>query len=182
MHQRMTPRDFNYLFNRFKVEAFRLETLPVYRVAEEQEWFDRFLDGTIPPLPEIPFFAEWNRSIQAAVAEGRRITRVRILDEPPTDYQRFELWAGRWNAEAGETLLYLTRSHAHHIKLPIDRDWWLFDSARLALMNFDPDGRPLGGEIATDPALIQQHRAWRHLAVHHATPCGEWLPASQERT
>lgn len=177
MPQRMTPRDFNYLFDRFEVEAFRLETLPVYLVAEEQQWFARFLDGTIPPLTEIPFFAEWHDSLRAARDEHRHVRRVRILDEPPTDYQRFEMWAGQFNTTVGETLLYLTRSRAEEIGLPVDHDWWLFDSARLALMSFDPDGRPLGGEITTDPVLVQQHLAWRHLAVRHATPCGEWLPA-----
>lgn len=177
MRQRMTPRDFNYLFDRFQVEAFRLETLPVYRVAEEQQWFDQFLDGTIRPLTEIPFFAEWHASIRAATAEGRAVRRVRILDEPPTDYQRFEIWAGQFNSAAGETLLYLTRGRAAELGLPLDHDWWLFDQQRLAIMRFDPDGRPLGGDITTDKHLVRQHRAWRDLALRHATPCGEWLPA-----
>ncbi len=173
----MTARDFNYLFNRFEHEAFRLETLPVYVVVEEQPWFAEFLAGTIQPLTEIPFFSEWHDSIRTAEAEGRHVKRVRILDEPPTDYQRFEIWAGQFNTAAGETLLYLTRSRAEEIGLPVDHDWWMFDAARLALMKFDAEGHPLGGDLTDDQQLVEQHRAWRDLALRHATPCAEWLPA-----
>lgn len=177
MRRRMTATDFNYLFDRFEHEAFRLETLPVYTVAEEQETLAAFLAGTVRPLTEIPFFSEWHDSIRTVVAKGGEVKRVRILDEPPTDYQRLEMWAGQFQTAAGEILLYLNRSRAIEIGLPLDRDWWLFDERHLALMEFDPDGRPLGGEVTDDEHLVRQHCAWRDLAIRHATPCAEWLPA-----
>jgi hypothetical protein len=36
-------------------------------------------------------------------------------------------------------------------------------------MRFDDQGRPLGGEMITDATIVEQHCAWRDLAVHHAT-------------
>ncbi len=177
MRQRMTANDFNYLFDRFRHEAFRLETLPVYTVAEEQEAFADFLSGNPKPLTEIPFFAEWHASIRLAADEGRLVKRVRILDNPPTDYQRFEIWAGQFNTAAGEVLTYLPRHRAIGLGLPLNRDWWLFDSKHLARMKFDPDGRPLGGEITDDQHLVTQHCAWRDLATRFATSNAEWLPA-----
>lgn len=181
MRQMMTPKDFNHLFNRFTVEAFRLETRPVYTVAEEQDTFADFLAGAARPLTEIPFFSEWHDSIRRASAEGRRVSRVRILDEPPTDYQRFEVWAGQFNAAAGEQLRYLWRGKAKEIGLPDHEDWWLFDSKHLAVMKFDPQGHPLGGEVTDDEEAIRQYRRWRDLANRHATSETEWTPA-QERT
>lgn len=177
MTQRMTARDFNYLFDRFEHEAFRLETLPVYTVDEEQETFAAFLAGTAPPLTELTFFSEWHDSIRGVTAKGGQVKRVRILDDPPTDYQRFEIWAGQFNTAAGEILTYLKRSQAAEIDLPLASDWWLFDSKHLARMQFDTDGRPLGGEVTDDEHLVAQHRAWRDLASRHATPSAEWLPA-----
>jgi hypothetical protein len=167
--QRMTADDFNNLFDRFEHEAFRLETLPVYTVEQEQPYFAAWLAGTVPPLDEVPYFVEWQNSIRAATAAGRRISRVRVVEEPPTPYQRFEVWGSQWTAAAGEVLRYMPRSRAETIGLPLGRDWWLFDSQRLAVMDFDPTGRPLGGTIITDKTLIDQHCAWRDLAIRHAT-------------
>jgi hypothetical protein len=174
----MAPDDFNRLFNRFEREAFRLETQPVYLVAEEQEDFALWLAGRGRPLNERPVFREWQDGIRKATTAGRTIRRVRILEEPPTDYQRFEMWAGQWNAAAGEVIHYLARSRAAAIGLPDAVDWWLFDSATLAIMQFDPDGRPLGGDIVRDPVIVAQHRAWRDLAIQHAAQPAEWQPAA----
>jgi hypothetical protein len=176
MSERMTADDFNALFDRFEHEAFRLETLPVYVVEQEQEPFAAFLDGRARPLTEVPYLAQWFDAIRSATSAGRRISRVRILDDPPTDYQRFEIWAGQFNTESGEVLRYLQRHRAEDAGIPLGTDWWLFDSRRLAIMNFDPHGRPLGGEIVTDKCVIDQHCAWRDLAVRHATstPTEQW--------
>ncbi len=93
-----------------------------------------------------------------------------MLDEPPTDYQRWEIWSGQFNTAAGETIRYLPRSRAAAIGLPVDNDWWLFDGEKLAVMRFGENGQPLGGEILTDPQAVAQHRTWWELAVQHSQP------------
>ena len=138
--ERLTGDDFNDLFRYFTRTAVRLETQPVYTVAEERESVAEFLAGEPRPVTEFGFYATWLAKIRAATAAGKRVERVRVLDEPPTDYQRWEVWSGRFNAAAGETIRYLSRARAVEIGLPVDHDWWLFDGEKLAVMRFRRPG------------------------------------------
>lgn len=174
MGQRLTADDFNSLFRYFTRTAFRLETQPVYTVAEEQDSFEQFLTGSPQPVEQFPLFLAWLEQIRKLTDEGKRVERVRIMEEPPTDYQRWELWSEQYTASAGEHIGYLPRSTARSIDLPDTDDWWLFDNQRLARMRFDPDGVPLGGEITDDPEIVAQHRAWQDLAIRHAIPAREY--------
>ena len=70
--------------------------------------------------------------------------------------------------EAGETIHELDRAVAREAGLPLGYDWWLFDEERLAVMEFDGQGRPLGGEIVADSARVLEHVAWRDLAIQLA--------------
>jgi hypothetical protein len=174
MGQRLTADDFNKLFRYFTSTAFRLETQPVYVVAEEQPSVQRFLGGGLHTIREYPPFAAWLDQIRALTDAGKRVERVRILEEPPTDYQRWEIWSGQTNIAAGEHIGYLPRSRAQSIGLPDAHDWWLFDGQRLARMHFDPSGVPLGGEITDDPEIVAQHRNWQDLAIRHTIPASEY--------
>lgn len=169
MGQRLTAEDFNNLVRYFTTTAFRLEVQPTYAVSDEQESLAEFLAGKPRPVTEFPFYALWLDRIKIATAQGRHVERVRVLEEPPTNYQRWEMWSGQYNMAAGETLRYLNRSRAVEIGLPIADDWWLFDSSHLALMRFGDHGEPLGGEIISDPAVVSRHRRWWDLAVEHST-------------
>lgn len=170
MGQRLTAEDFNHAFRYFKAEAFRLECQPVYVVDEEREMFQEFLTSKKPrPVTEYPFYAAWLGRVREAASHGRRLTRIRVLEEPPTAYQRWEIWAAEHNIAAGETVRYIDRSRALEIGLPVADDWWLFDDTSVALMRFTPEGNPLGGEILTNPALLARHRMWKDLAVRHSS-------------
>lgn len=170
MGQRLTAEDFNHAFRYFKTEAFRLECQPVYLVDEERETFEEFQNSAKPqPVTEYPFYAAWLDRVRDAASHGRRLTRVRVLEEPPTTYQQWEIWAAEHNIAAGETVRYIPRSQANEIGLPVDDDWWLFDDASVALMHFTAEGHPRGGEILTDPELLARHQLWKDLAVRHST-------------
>lgn len=173
MGERLTPADFTELFRYFKDSAWRLEVQPSYLVEYEQPAFAEFLKGNLIEPPELDWYRPWLDQIRATTAEGRRIGRVRVMPEPLTDYARWEIWAGQWNVEAGEDIRYLSKRRAVEIGLPLSSDWWLFDSERLAMMKFDQDGRPLGGEIVIDPTVVVDHCAWRDLAIQHSAPTAE---------
>ena len=170
MGERLTGEDFNNLFRYFTDTAFRLEVQPVYTVSDERESFDEFLAGEPRPVTEFDFYAAWLDKIRAVTSQGRKVRRVRVLEEPPTDYQRWEMWSGQYNIAAGEGIRYITRSRALQVGLPVVDDWWLFDSRHLAVMRFGEHGEPLGGDIISDPSVVAQHCGWWDLAVQHSDP------------
>ncbi|MEU8006279.1 DUF6879 family protein [Catellatospora sp. NPDC049111] len=169
----LTAAEFAAVFSRFHTSAFRLELQQAYLEPSEAATFARWQAGDPQPPIEVPDLADWYNQIQVHTAAGRTVERVRVQEDPPTDYQRWERWIGAWNTAAGESIRYLTRTRAHEVGLlPAagDRDWWLFDDAWLVVMTFDTDGRRLTSEIVADSDTVAQARAWRDLAVHHSIP------------
>lgn len=166
----ITPDEFGQVIHDFEHTAFRLELQDSYLEAEEADIFNAFLRGDPEPPTVVPGLREWYRRIAEHVKQGKRIERVRVQQDPPTDYQRFERWMGTWNQQAGETMRYLTRDRAFEIGLlPAagNTDWWLYDSSRLLAMHFDDEGHRIKNELITDPEVVIQACMWRDLAVHH---------------
>ncbi len=166
----LTPDEFSAHIDGATKSAFRLELQRQYHEPSEADTVSRFLAGQPQPPTEVPSLAKWHTRVAALIQRGCHVERVRVQDEPPTDYQRWERWAGTWSTAAGEILRYLTRQQAHDIGLlPAagDTDWWLIDDTTLLLMRFDEHGRRTHTSATTDPNLVEQARTWRHLAVRH---------------
>jgi hypothetical protein len=115
----------------------------------------------------------WLDQIALLTREGKKIRRVRVLDDPPSDYQRWELWAARWHAEAGEQIGYMPRTRTVALGLPQDSDWWLLDDEQLITMRFTEAGEIASKTLSADPGTIARHREWRDLAVRNATAAEE---------
>jgi len=105
--------------------------------------------------------------IREATKEGRSFARVRAVSLPMSDYNRWSHVVAQCNNAAGEDIRYIKRDLAKAAGLP-DHDYWLFDSRKLVVMQFDDDNRFLGGEIVEDPSVIVQHNYWRDAAWHRA--------------
>jgi len=164
----ITEAEFADQLRTFDRTALRLELQSEYREPAEHDTVSRFLYGTPQPPTEVAELRDWFEQVATLTRAGKRIARVRVHDDPPTDYQRWERWIGRWNTTAGEQIDYLTRQQATDIGLlPAagDVDWWLIDDNRVILMRFDPDGRRISNELETDPQTVAQARAWWDLAV-----------------
>jgi hypothetical protein len=158
--------DFEALFTRFAHTAFRLEVRESYAgMTYEVEPLRQFLTG------EDPVDLEWTKGYRALVAEhaaaGRRITRVRVVSEPWSDYTRFGVWLAAGTNAAGEDIRYLSRAHPAVKALP-DVDFWLFDSTRLYVLHFTTANDLIGAEPVTDPARIVAANAARDAAWHYA--------------
>ncbi|GAB3170271.1 hypothetical protein GCM10027059_36420 [Myceligenerans halotolerans] len=134
----------------------------------KDDHFETYLAGNPYDPNQIPGFTDWLDHIRALTAEGRRMERVRIQQDPPTDYQRYARWVGRWNEEAGEVMHYTTPERARTVGLLPEAgedDWWLLDDARLIVMEFDTAGELIGLRLETDEASLERARALRRLAL-----------------
>lgn len=147
MRRALTDGDFSTEFWQqlagYQRSAWRWENQPVYAITDERASFEAFLAGHPADPMEDPYLSPWMHQVAEQTQSGRRIGRARVVEEPPTDYQRWELWLDRWNTGAGEEIDYLTRSQAEALGTPPfgDCDWWLFDDARVMIMHFDEVGR-----------------------------------------
>jgi hypothetical protein len=155
---------FGALFTGFLHTAYRFEQLQAYDVGYENSSYRRFLAGEAASDPAQD---EWGGMVRDAVRAGKTFQRVHLVTEPLTDYLRYEI--GVWyplNTEAGEDIRILP-ARLRRVPLP-ERDYWLFDSRHLWIMQYDSEGRFLGTEEVTDPGEIVQHGYWRDAALHHA--------------
>jgi hypothetical protein len=167
------------LLRSFRRSAFRLETRSTYALGYEQADFDRFLAGSPVPPTELDWWRPWLEEIGRLTAEGKMVSRVRVLDDPPSDYQRWEMWAAPWHSRAGERIGYVSRREARLAGLPAwtGNDWWLLDDERVIHMQFTDDGAMEKRTISDDPGTVARYIEWRDLAVRIATPAEEHAAA-----
>lgn len=154
----------------YEQSVFRLEQQPAYAVDFERDLFDKFVAGT-PEPPTQEEFRAWYAKIRAETSAGITFERVRLFDDPPTDYQRWTRYMDRWNIEAGEVIDYLRRDHATRAGITeafAGRDFWLLDDARLMLMSFDDEHRRSITELSTEENDVHRARSWRDLAIRTA--------------
>lgn len=172
MTEQITEDRFWELLGTFERDAFRLETQDAYALDYERADFEAFLHGT-PLSPDAGWFREWLDLVTAHTGAGQTMARVRILAEPPTDYQRWLVSGTPWYNQASEDIRYMPRSRAVALGLPLNADWWLLDDQRLILMRFDGAGEVTSMELVTEPGAIARHQQWRDLAVRNATAAEE---------
>ncbi|WP_435285881.1 DUF6879 family protein [Streptomyces bacillaris] len=161
--------EITHLFTSFEHTAFRLETRRGYAIDRAGDRFRAFQRGTQPvPEPGHP----WNVNVREKAAQGAVFSRIRIVDDPPTEGQRFLMATAGGNVEAGEDIRVLSRAVAQSVSLP-DHDFWLFDSCTLVRMHIDDTDTTIGVEVTEDPADVlaacrARDAAWP-LAVPSAT-------------
>lgn len=167
-------------FTSFERSAWRWEQQPEYWMGYERTQFDLFLEGRPEPPTANQDLGEWMAQVAKHTAEGKTYGRVRVLDVPPTDYQRWMRWMDRWNREAGEDIRYLSRGWAQAagiIPAIGSDDWWLFDDRRLVLMRHDDQGRRIQVEVFEGEPEVEQALRWRERAIAAAVAEAERVNA-----
>lgn len=171
--------EFFELFQRFTRSARRLESRSQSYVEEEQPRYRAFLAGELPETCGGEPTA-WTEMVNRHAAAGRPFQRVRVMDEPLSDYNRYLLYRTPYNLAAGEDIRYLNRDSANRLDLP-DHDFWVFDSGLVCLLRFTADGRPIGHDLIADRELAARHEEWILRAWEAAVPYAEYVAADPTR-
>ena len=177
MARTLTDEEFGDLLRSFRETAFYLETQDHYALGYEEDDFSRFLAGHPEPPSEISWWRAWLDQIATLTCEGKQVTRVRVIEQPPSGYQRWGLYALPWHTEAGERILYIPRNEARSAGLPESADWWLLDNRKVIILKYDSEGCCISKTLYTSPWKVRQHRKWRDLAVRNAIPAAQMQAA-----
>jgi hypothetical protein len=165
------PAVLDELFRDFAATAWRLEARISYGMLAEDHPYQEFLAGREPDLGWLtPWLDLMREQIKGA---GKRVERVRVVDQPPSDYVRWEHYANKWNADVGEDIRYLHRPVADSLHLP-GYDFWIFDSSAVAFMVFAASGEFTGPVVVEDEAVTRQHLVYRDAAWGAAVPYGQY--------
>jgi hypothetical protein len=149
----VTETDLARLFASFRRSAFRLECLPAYDVTEdaERESFRLWLAGERPQGQE----RGWPELVATAVAAGKSMRRVRMVETPLTEYQRFQFgWGYPANVAAGEAIYILD----HRPEGLLMVDFWLFDDETVVVLEYDDAGHFLRPVVAESLGPFRQAR------------------------
>jgi hypothetical protein len=164
------PKTLGDLFDDFRQEAFRLETLDDYGRSGNTDAYRLFLDGK--PKPE-GYNTDWLEEVRKNVDAGRRMYRVHVVTRPLTPYLRYELgWGYATNSTAGEEFFILDVTRQPD---PLEGvgDFWLFDSVTAAPMHYTPDGEFTGADVLPDDRA-DEYVGYRNTALAHAVPFADW--------
>ncbi|MFE2633536.1 DUF6879 family protein [Streptomyces scopuliridis] len=170
VQQMISLEEFGRLFETFEHSAWRLETRRGYASDREDETYREFMEtGTV----QWDLDDEWCTNMRRQTSEGKRVGRVRIVDNPPTTGQLYLLDNARRNAATGEDMRNLWRADADRLRLPAE-DFWIFDSRMIALLHFDNADKLLSVETITDPVEVNRYAQTRDAALHRAIPYDEF--------
>ena len=172
---------FPECFDEFRFSAFRLETLRQYAVPAEDERITAWRARR--PLPERSVrTSPWLRRVADTTAAGKRWSRVHVVDEPLSEYVRFEMVTYRESALAGE-VIRITDRRADPALQALDTDFWLFDTETnrpfAAILHYDSAGCYTGAQVTDDDATVRACRAARDLALRHSVPLGAYLAGKE---
>jgi hypothetical protein len=158
------------LFEGTTSSVFRLETLQVYDAPSEAKRRQAFAAGR----------EEWRRSdddeslrlIRETTAQGVAWSRAHVVEEPLTDYLRFELATYHENEAAGEAVWIANRA-AHPEPSSLTEDFVLIDDRVGILFRYDAAGRRLGYQRIPAEDL-DRYRRHRDLALAHAVRLADY--------
>lgn len=177
----MTTGTFDALFDSFDHTAFRLEALPAYAVGgSEGERLHAFREGLPRPERSVRTSPWLARIAMTTATAGKSWSRVRVVDTPLTDYQRYQMESLRESQAAGEEILVVTRTQVGDV----GPDFWLFDAdtpgAHAVQLNYGPGGE-FGGfqQVPTDRLAEIHERRDRALAA--AVPLNVFLAEGRSR-
>ncbi|WP_438291784.1 DUF6879 family protein [Streptomyces sp. HUAS TT7] len=154
----------------FQREAWRLETLPTYRVPQEEEEIREFLAGE--RIDPHAYASEYTEDLKRVRREGKVKGRVHVVTRPLSDYLRYEFMYYLPHVWAGEDIRILDVTGRLN-PLESVQDFWMFDRSEVVLMNYGSDGSQISREVYEgDPAPFIEYQ---RIALTEAVPFEEYV-------
>jgi len=111
--------------------AFRLETLSSYAGGSTGESFRRYQE-----LGEAPRNTHWAAMVDSVRQRGCEVKRLRLISEPPSPYESFEIQVGySAGLDAGEDIRLAPRA-----LLSSYFDFWAYDDEWIEELTYADDG------------------------------------------
>jgi len=152
-------------------DLFRLETLPFYNAASDEDDFRRYLRGD--PAPSAQAKRPWLDRIRADAAAGRAWRRVHAITHPLSDYVRYECeWGYVPNTAAGEQVRITELTSA----LAQVGDFFVLDGEHVVRSRYDSDCRFARAEVI-HPDSAASLVALAELLWNQATEFAVWWEA-----
>ena len=136
------------LISTFKKSAKRLEILQEFHI-EGGEWenFQKFKNGEVASA--FPELVDWNEQIAEWTKQGKTVERVRVFENPLSDYLKYEIFeAYAPCALSGQKVNFVSRKQLDKIagKKKM-KDFWIFDDKFVFEMDYDENHNYCGGRI-----------------------------------
>ncbi len=153
--KKIAPASFLNFFKEAKSSAFRLELLNAYAVAEETEALNQFGKGI--KTPSHGFNHDWISLIEELALRNVKMQRVRLIEEPVSEYLKFEImWGYRLSVPAGEEIRIVDNPSMRSLikTVPIVKDFWIFDDKTCVFLEYDFMGRFIGLQQLPDEETV----------------------------
>ncbi len=157
-------------FKSFQREAWRLETLPEYRVPHEAEEIGAFLAGE--RIDPHAYSNEYTDDLKHLRRKGKSKGRVHIVTRPLSDYLRFEFMYYQPHVWAGEDIRIMDVTGRLN---PLEgvQDFWLFDQSEVVLMNYEADGTQISREVFEGNVI--RFLEYQRIALAESVPFEEYV-------
>lgn len=143
-------------FNNYKDYAFRMETLPVYKVAGEWDDYQSFLKTK--KLNQSDDLKSFILGIEKMITNSnKRHIRTRVYPEFINSYLEFETKIGYIpQSKIGVEFNFIKKDDFEKLENIYNlQDFWLFDDKYLFLMNYSDDGVFINSETCTDENIVR---------------------------
>ncbi|GHH13101.1 DUF6879 family protein [Streptomyces rubradiris] len=157
-------------FRSFQREAWRLETLPEYRVPQEAEEIKAYLAGE--RIDPHAYSNEYTDDLKQLRREGKSKGRVHIVTRPLSDYLRFEFMYYQPHAWAGDDIRIMDVTGRPN-PLQGVQDFWMFDQSEVVLMNYEPDGTQISREVFEGD--VTPFLEYQRIALAESVPFEEYV-------
>ncbi|MGO4425401.1 DUF6879 family protein [Streptomyces sp. MCAF7] len=157
-------------FRDFQSEAWRLETLPAYKVPQEEEEILAYLAGErIDPHTHSNAYTDDLKRVRRT---GKSKGRVHIVTRPLSTYLRYEFMYYRPHVWAGEDIRIMDVADRENPLVGV-QDFWMFDKKEVVLMHYQADGTQISREVHEGD--VTPYLKYQRIALAESVPFEEYV-------